>query len=211
MGFCLGVDFDNTLVCYDELFHAVALEQGLVPAGTARTKEAVRGALRAAGREEAWTELQGHVYGRRLREARPFPGALELLAEARRLELPVSVVSHKTRRPYRGPPLDLHAAAWEWLEHQGCFDPARIGLVRDRVFFCETKEAKLERIAGVGCSHFVDDLPEVLLAEGFPAATQRILFAPAGSPALAGNVPVACMRSWGEIGAHLRALWGERP
>ena len=29
----VGVDFDNTIICYDALFHRVAEEQGLLPAG----------------------------------------------------------------------------------------------------------------------------------------------------------------------------------
>jgi hypothetical protein len=210
MAVCLGVDFDNTLICYDEVFHRVAMEQGLVPPDTLRTKEAVRGYLRAAGREDAWTELQGHVYGSRLREAHPFPGALAFLAQALRRGIPVAIISHKTRNPYRGPAVDLHAAAMDWLAGQGCFDPARIGLARDRVFFRETKEAKIEQIAAVGCSHFIDDLPEILLAERFPGSTEKLLFAPAGSPALASGSALTCMSSWAQIQAHFVALWEAR-
>jgi hypothetical protein len=207
MPLTLGIDFDNTLVCYDEVFHRVAVEQGLVPADTTRTKDAVRDRLRAAGREEAWTELQGHVYGARLREAPAFPGALAFVAEALRRDVHVAIVSHKTRYPYRGPAVDLHAAARDWLAHQGCFDAARIGLADDRVFFRETKEQKLEQIAAIGCSHFIDDLPEILLADGFPGFTEKLLFAPAGAPALASGSAMICMRSWAEIRAHFSTLW----
>ena len=71
----IGVDFDNTIVCYDALFHRVALELGLIPPDLPPSKFAVRGHLQRAGREEAWIELQGRVYGGRMAEAAPFPGA----------------------------------------------------------------------------------------------------------------------------------------
>ena len=208
MPLTLGVDFDNTLICYDGVFHRAAVEQGLVPASTPVRKEAVRDHLRAAGREEDWTALQGVVYGSRLREAAPFAGALELLAEATRAGVAVSIISHKTRHPYRGPPLDLHAAALDWLEFQGCFDAGRVGLPRERVHFLLTKEAKLEQVGRSGCTHFVDDLPEILLAPGFPPATSRLLFAPAGAPGLAGEPRLTCLRSWAEVRSLLAPRWG---
>jgi len=205
----LGIDFDNTLICYDALFHRAATEQGLIPPSTPATKDAVRDELRATGREELWTELQGVVYGSRIGEAEPFPGALDFLAEAVRAGVPVSIISHKTRQPYRGTPVDLHAAALGWLEARGCFDASRVGLPRSRVHFLLTKEEKLAEVARSGCSHFVDDLPEILLSPAFPARTARLLFAPAGAPALAGDSRVTCLRSWAEIRAHLAPSWQE--
>ena len=61
----VGVDFDTTIVGSDQLFHRVAVEQGLVPTATEPTKSAVRDQLRNTGQEDAWTELQGYVYGAR--------------------------------------------------------------------------------------------------------------------------------------------------
>ena len=51
----IGVDFDNTIVCYDDLFHRIAVEQGLVPARLEPRKNEVRDFLRNAGQEAAWT------------------------------------------------------------------------------------------------------------------------------------------------------------
>jgi len=47
----LGVDFDNTIVRYDDLFHRVAVERGLVPATVPARKNDVRDFLRQQGRE----------------------------------------------------------------------------------------------------------------------------------------------------------------
>ena len=43
----LGLDFDNTIVSYDALFHKVALEGSLIPADVAPTKLNVRDYLRS--------------------------------------------------------------------------------------------------------------------------------------------------------------------
>jgi hypothetical protein len=176
----LGIDFDNTIVCYDALFHRVAGEGGWIPADLPANKSDVRNHLRQAGREDVWTRLQGEVYGARMTEAMPYPGVIEFLVQCRRAQVRVFIISHKTRRPFLGDPHDLHQAALDWLEQHGAFDPDRLGLGRDQVFFELTKAAKLERIGRCGCTHFIDDLPEFLAEPDFPPDVQRILFDPNG-------------------------------
>ncbi len=179
----LGVDFDNTIVCYDQLLHRVAREQGLIPGTVPVNKQAVRDSLRHCGREDEWTELQGYVYGPRLCDAEPFPGVLEFFRQVVDAGVEVCIISHKSRHPYRGLPYDLHNAALCWLEQHGFFSPAGIGLPRQNVYLEPTKTAKLERIAKVVCTHFVDDLPELLAEPAFPAGVVRMLFDPTGAHA----------------------------
>src|SRR4051812_29102353 len=146
----LGVDFDNTIVSYDRLFHRVACERGLIAPETPATKAAVRQALVDLGREDDWTEMQGYVYGARMDDADPFPGVLDFFGRCVAAGLDVAIVSHKTRHPYRGPRYDLHQAAHAWLEQQGFYDDRRIGLGRASVYFELTKREKLDRIAQLG-------------------------------------------------------------
>ena len=188
----IGIDFDNTLVSYDALFHRVALDQQAIPADLAQTKVAVRDYLRRAGREPVWTEMQGTVYGARMDEAQAYPGAIEFLrwASARGLEL--RIVSHKTRHPFIGPKHDLHDAARRWVERHlaGCVDPAS-------VFFELTQEEKIGRIGAIGCHYYIDDLPEILLAPAFPGEVRRILFDPDAHHA--AEPSLVRMRSWSDI------------
>jgi len=202
----IGVDFDNTIVCYDDVFARVALEQGLVPPEAATSKTAIRDHLRSLGQEDRWTELQGTIYGPRMMEARPFPGVIEFFAACRAAGLPVAIVSHRTRFPYLGPRHDLHAAARDWLMRHGFHEPAGIGLPVERVFFEETKEAKLARVTAVGCTHFIDDLPELLAHPLFPAQVRRILFDPhAAAPLPAGT---ARLSAWDQAAAVLGLEYG---
>jgi len=192
----IGVDFDNTIVRYDALFHRVALEQKLIPPDLPVNKSEVRNHLRKTGCEPLWTEMQGCVYGSRMSEAEPFPGVIEFFQDCRRANIPVSIISHKTRHPFIGERHDLHAAALNWLELQGFFDPAKIGLPRDEVYFELTKDAKLERIAERRCDRFIDDLPELLSEPAFPKI-DRILFDPADL--YAAETQFIRFRSWAEI------------
>jgi hypothetical protein len=175
---CIGVDFDNTLVCYDRVFHAAALELGLISRQIPESKNHVRDALRRTGKEECWTELQGLVYGMRMKEATPFPGVLDFFAFCREHHIPVFIISHKTHHPIRGPKYDLHLAAMSWLESHGFFDPQRLGLDLGAVLFQQTRQGKLTQIDEAGCSHFIDDLPEFLSEPAFPQTVHRILFDP---------------------------------
>lgn len=171
----LGLDLDNTIVCYDHLFRDLAVARGLVPADYGASKTEVREHLRTAGREDDWTELQGVAYGEGMSGAEAFPGVLEFV-RGNRDRYQIFIVSHRTRRPFRGPDADLHAAALAWLSRNGLLDL----LGEDAVFLEEAREGKMDRIRELRCDVFVDDLPEFLTEPEFPSGVMRILFDPGG-------------------------------
>jgi FMN phosphatase YigB (HAD superfamily) len=195
----IGIDFDNTLICYDDAFYAAAIERSLIPAQTARSKRAIRDYLRLEQREDEWTELQGYIYGSGMHLAQPFPGAFDFLERCARNGVDICIISHKTRVPYLGAKIDLHEAAETWLRDQGVF--SRIGLPRERVFFELTKEAKLARIASEQCTVFIDDLPELLTEPAFPPGVRRLLFDPAGDGTSSSGLE--SVRSWEEAALML--------
>jgi hypothetical protein len=195
----LGLDFDNTLVSYDRLFLQAAIEKASVPTGTPARKNAVRDHLRAAGREEDWTRLQGEVYGSRILEAEPFDGMLAALSWLAGRDVTMCIVSHKTRTPYLGEACDLHAAARGWLDARGFHDSTGLAWPRTQVFFELSREAKIERILSQGCTHFIDDLPEIL--ELLPDSMERILFSPDATAA--GHPAWRVMHAWRELPALL--------
>jgi hypothetical protein len=200
----IGIDFDNTLVDYDALFHTVAVENGLISGTVPRTKVAVREYLKQAGLEDRWTELQGDVYGGRMAEAVAYPGALEFLEWARHLGISLTIVSHKTRYPYLGERRDLHEAARGWIATVLNAGPAPL-VPETQVYFELTTDAKLGRIAHLGLDCFIDDLPEILLAEGFPERTSRCLFDPDSTRT--HDERLAVFRSWNDIQQHVERQW----
>ena len=72
----IGLDFDNTIACYDQSFIQVATKRNLVPHDWVGGKRALRDFLRAQGEvgELEWQFLQGQVYGELMPTARLKPG-----------------------------------------------------------------------------------------------------------------------------------------
>lgn len=193
----IGIDFDNTIICYDRVFHKLALESGLIPHDLPARKIFIRNHLRQAGKEELWTEMQGQVYGDKIIEAESYPGVADFLGYCKLKNIPTCIVSHKTKNPYRGPKHDLHDAGYRWLQLKGFLDEEKFGLSSRRVYFELTKEEKIRRIASLKCTHFIDDLPEILMADGIPGNITKILFDPSGD--FQHVLDVEHKRSWAEI------------
>lgn len=197
----IGVDFDNTIVSYDALFHRVATDQGLIPSSLPANKTAVRDWLRLQGQEEGWTHLQGEVYGGRMAEAEAYPGVWDFFRECQNRKIAIRIISHKTRHPFLGEQYDLHAAALNWLEQNGVFSESGCRMCREDVFFELTKPEKIARIASCGCDRFIDDLPEIFLQPGFPTSAQFVLFDPAGAhPSWEKS---SSARSWADLAHQL--------
>lgn len=167
----IGIDLDNTIVCYDQVFLQLATEVGLPSSIAARGKQAIRDLLRKSKREGEWTVMQGKAYGSRMQDAVPFPGVLEFIQRAMSGGNEVNVVSHRSRQPYLGENYDLHAAARKWLDNHG------LGGVSG-VFLEDELAAKARRIRVLGCEVFIDDLPEFLAHPEIPSRTRKIHFDP---------------------------------
>lgn len=203
----IGLDFDNTIVSYDGLFHKVAMEGGWITEEIPVSKVSVRDHLRLIGKEPVWTEMQGYVYGGRMDEAQAYPGVIDCLKWARVNGISMSIVSHKTKYPILGKQYDLHEAARHWIslylnDADGPLIPP------DRVYLEPTKEAKCKCITDTCCTVYVDDLPEILLAQGFPASADKVLFDPDGHHA-AQDLPRAA--NWSEVRSRLETLWRQNP
>ena len=92
----LGVDFDNTIVSYEGLFHRIAVENGWIPETVCKSKDRVRDYMRIHDNEVKWTKLQGIVYGTKMELANPFNGVKNFLAPAKNLtyQLGLLVTNH---------------------------------------------------------------------------------------------------------------------
>lgn len=178
----IGLDFDNTIIRYDDVFLACAKQRGLLPDTFSGGKQDVRDAIRLLPDGELkWQALQGFVYGKGIAGAAPFPGLADFLRHANRRGDTLIIVSHKTEFGHFDPDrVNLRDAALGWMSGQGFFDPDGFAMRRDDVHFASTRAEKLKRIAAVSCDVFVDDLEEVLGDPDFPPSVRRILFAERG-------------------------------
>ena len=174
----IGIDLDNTLICYDEAFLRVGKEEGLLPAAFEGNKAAVKRALLAKRPDGyLWESLQGLVYGRRIDAAMLFDGVTGFLEKCRDHTETIAIVSHKTELAHHDPHLtDLRKAALQWMEGKRFFETGGLGLDRANVYFEATRDDKVRRIGALRCDVFVDDLAEVLAHTDMPPACRKILF-----------------------------------
>lgn len=176
----LGLDFDNTLIDYDAVIQRVVVERGYLPADHGlRSKTEIRDALRRKPEGDLlWQRVQSFIYAEGILEAAPTRELGCLFDFVRNNRVDTWIVSHKTTTaPFDPEQRNLRAAALQWMEQRGFFDPDRLGLSRDRVIFADTFEQKIDRIAALQFDVFVDDLEEVLRHPKFPPTTRRIHFA----------------------------------
>jgi hypothetical protein len=194
----IGVDLDNTLVCYDGLFHSAGNEEALIDSTAPKSKERIRDAIRLLpDGERKWTRLQAIVYGPRMSRATAFPGSQHFLRNCARHGIAAVIVSHKTAfATLDGKQVDLRRAALDWMEAQNLFGPGA-GLSPQQVFFESTREEKIARIRALGCTHFIDDLMEVFAEPGFPREVAKLLFAPHGAGERGEGIEV--FQSWAEL------------
>ncbi len=194
----VGIDFDNTIVCYDKVIYCEALRRRLIPEKFPADKEKIRNYLRTIGQEDSWTKLQGYIYGIGIKKCPPFNGVLEFLEQCKQKGVAVRIISHKTKYPVMGPKYDLHKAAHNWLAAQGFYETDRTGLSRDKVHFFLTKQKKLSHVLKHKCRFFIDDLIEFLCDSAFPLNVQRVFFDAHGNHA-APQDNIAIVNSWRQI------------
>ncbi|MGA2940964.1 MAG: hypothetical protein ABSE50_02930 [Xanthobacteraceae bacterium] len=195
----IGIDFDNTIISYQQAFLSAAKNSDLLPKSFVGTKQAVRDQIRLLPDGEwEWMRLQGAVYGKGIGNATLIDGVADFLNRCRDIGSSVFIVSHKTEYGHFDTSgVNLRQAALGWMEQQGFFDRQRYGLAVESVYFETTRAEKLARIAVLNCTHFIDDLEEVLDDPGFPIGVRRILFAD-GSP-VTKPLPYSVCTNWRQI------------
>lgn len=200
----LGIDFDNTLACYDGIFHAEAVRRGLLDATTLTDKKSVRQALIEKGLKDEFVKLQGYAYGPGIMQAPVYQGVFASLQSLQQHDVQFRIISHKTPFPYLGEAYDLRAFARTWLEANGFYENNLID--RDDVFFESDVPSKVRRILKQNCTHFIDDLPEILLHPLFPSQIQTLFFDPqntAQGSQQTKALPLATFLTWESMGKSL--------
>lgn len=204
----IGIDFDNTIACYDRAFVDVAALMGLDVAAIAATKVDIKKQLvQQPGGDVHWQRLQGQVYGRHMLRAEMFPGFAEFCKLARQRGHELFIVSHKSEfGHFDEERISLREQSLRWMDANGFFAADGLGFHRDDVFFESTREAKVRRITALNCTHFIDDLIEVFDEPEFPDHIQTTLFRP-GATHAADARPSA--GSWRELAEQHLGSWDE--
>jgi hypothetical protein len=202
----IGVDFDNTIANYESSFHRVALQRDLISTGAKKTKEEIRDHVRQLPEGEMlWRGLQAAVYGPMMDQAELNIHAREFFKGCRQRDIGIYIVSHKTQFAESDTTgTNLRTAALAWMTRHSFFASGGLGLSPGRVFFESTRLEKLQRIQDLGCTVFIDDLPEIFSDSSFPAGVKKILYAPQGRTD--ANLGVMIAGCWKDISEYVFAL-----
>ena len=199
MDYIIGVDFDNTLISYDDVIYHVALEKGLISSGTRKNKKDVRDRIRQLpDGETQWQRLQAIVYGPRIGEGRLIDGVEIFFEHCKHHQVRVYIVSHKTEYAnFDETRTNLRMAALTWMTKNRFFETDGLGLSQEAVYFESTRPEKIERIKYLQCTHFIDDLEEIFLEDSFPTNVEKVLYTPHMQHSSLGRVKTAT--NWKEI------------
>jgi hypothetical protein len=177
----IGIDFDNTIICYDRVFCELAKSWQLIDANFQGSKRELRDRIwTLPDGDSVWQRLQGKVYGEYVAKAEVFPGFKEFITHCNTTpNIELYIVSHKTEYGHFDEKrIKLRDAARAWLRQQGFFNREIPFIPEANVFFEATREEKISRIKSLQCTHFIDDLVEVLDSPLFPKYIQGFLFQP---------------------------------
>jgi hypothetical protein len=172
----LGLDFDNTIANYNASFIELAVKNNLINNDWNGDKKSLRDFIRTLPNGEySWQMLQGQIYGKWMHKAIMFDGVKEFLLKCKEKSIHVVIISHKTKYGnHDKEKFFLRAEAMKWMQKNGLFNDFDIS--KNDVYFESTKENKIRRIESIGCTHYIDDLVEILTDEFFPIHTKKILF-----------------------------------
>ncbi len=196
----IGIDFDNTLISYDEIFYKIAFSKGLIKDKVPKTKVGIRDYFIKNNHEEVFTNLQAEVYGPQITNANIFDGVLETLNYLSKNNS-IVIVSHKTIFPYSGPKYNLRDFADKWLKkyqlHTSCLNTPI-----SNIFYENSLQNKTRRIIDLNCDIFVDDLPKVL--NSLPKNIKKFLFNPNNE--YVKNKELSIFDSWEKLPRILEKL-----
>lgn len=174
----IGIDFDNTIACYEHLIGQVAVELGFIKEAEACSKTAVRDMIRKLPDGDLkWQMVQAEVYGVRIQEAILNPGFKDFVGCARKANVALKIISHKTQySPFAEKRIDLRKAAISWMTTHKFFDEDQMQFSHGDIFFAPSRAEKISVILEQQCTHFIDDLVEVFQEEDFPGSVEKILY-----------------------------------
>jgi len=197
----VGIDIDNTIICYDKAFASLAKKTGFdVPYSA--SKQEVKAWFHERGMLDEFTILQGQIYGKFIFMAHIFEGVLSFIAEANQQNHKLFLISHKTKYPIKGDKVDLHKAAIIFLSQQNIVGDQKPNAIPfDHVYFEQTLESKVQKIVDLNLDFFIDDLLVVLTHEKFPETSRPIWFS--SEKANNKKLQIQHHKGWASIRKHI--------
>lgn len=202
----IGIDFDNTIICYDEVFCNISRRYGYVQQDFQGGKSEIKNKiLTLDSGEEKWQALQGFVYGQGVADAKMFNGFKEFLIKAKEWPADIVIVSHKTQYGHFDPlRINLRQAALKWIEENKLLFPNTC-LRSNKINFYDTFDEKINAINGHNFDYLIDDLIKVLRHRSLSASLKKILFNTNNNETnfSLGNNEIIAFNNWNDISNYI--------
>ena len=195
----IGIDFDNTIAKYDEVFIEVAVSKNLIDSKWHGSKKSLKKIILSfPDGDKKWMSLQGKVYGKFMKKADLMPDFKNFLLHCKLEKINLCVVSHKTEYGhFDSSKTNLRKEAMKWMAFKNLFDPSQSPLKKEDIYFAETRSKKVTKINELKCDYFIDDLNEVFQENHFSKKVKKILF---DDHVL--NKKVISLSDWKNINSH---------
>ena len=200
----IGIDLDNTIISYDDVFQLAANKFELLDNNNCLSKESLRNQIRnQKNGEKKWQKLQGYVYGEGINEAVLFPGVYRFLWRCKERKIDVEIVSHKTEfGHFDSKKISLRDSATNFLINHGLLDNKN-PLIK-KVTYKNNKKEKIDYIKQNNYECFIDDLEEIIFSEELEDQ-KGILFSRDNLSVKNSNNVIA--QSWEEISQSVLGNW----
>ena len=170
----IGIDFDNTIINYDEVFYQFALKSNLINSSTPKQKVYIKNKIIKNFSEKKWTQLQGKVYSKGIFMASIFDDCLNTMHKLDKNGHKIIIISHKTKYPVLGEKFNLHINTKIWIKKNILEKKNFKNFSINDVHFNQTQNQKIKKILDKNCDIFIDDLEKVLFK--LPENIFKIIF-----------------------------------
>ena len=103
----VGIDLDNTIINYSKVFLKYCNKYNL-KTNKENPKVKLKTYIRKNVSKEKWTEIQGKVYGKEILNANVFQHFNSFIRFAKKNNIDVTIISHKSKYPILGKKINLH-------------------------------------------------------------------------------------------------------
>ena len=180
MSLKIGLDFDNTIINYENLFFELLKSEHFISADTPlMSKTEVKKYLIGQDKNDLrWQALQAKAYGENINQATCFEGVFPFIKWAKQQGHQISIVSHKTETSNYDHSVKLRYWATKWMEENKLIGVGPQQIDPSEIHFVNSVDEKISSITAMKFDLFVDDLPKIIEHHLFPKETLGILFAP---------------------------------
>ena len=160
----IGIDFDNTIAIYDDLFNLENKKYNFTGNKKSNPKETLKkNLLKSKNGLFLWNKFQGSLYGGKIKYAKIASGLKLFLIIAQYFKYEIFIISHKTEYGhYDKNKINLRTEALKWLRQNNFFVKKNLLIKKKNIFFCNSQEDKIQKINSLNLDYFVDDLPVIL-------------------------------------------------